>query len=250
MVKLNFKSAFDKALRGFKNALFPENVTCDICGEELVADTRFCLCASCLEKMPFVGEHICLNCGVTIDNESDYCIRCQNETHSFRLNRSPLIYENEAKDLVHALKFGKKKYIARTLGALMSDTYIKNRMNAEIIVFVPMTASETKARSFNQAELIAYDIGKRLNIPVLPALEKVKDTSAQKELGGKERRENLAGAFVCVYNQVKDRKILLVDDVFTTGATAEECTKTLLKAKAREVNVLTSAITQQKIFMD
>ncbi len=250
MSKINFKSAFERAVSGFKNALFPEDITCDICGEELVADTRFSLCASCLEKMPFVGEHICLNCGVTIDNEADYCIRCQNETHSFKLNRSPLIYDGTAKDLVYQLKFGKKKYIARTLGALMSDTYIKNRMNAEIVVFVPMTASETKTRGFNQAELIAYDIGKRLDIPVLPALEKIKDTSAQKELGGKERRENLKDAFVCVYNQVKGRRILLIDDIFTTGATAEECTKTLLKAKAREVSVLTGAITQQKIFMD
>ncbi len=250
MSKVNFKSAFDSAVSGLKNALFPEDITCDICGEDLVADTRFRLCATCLEKMPFVGEHICLNCGVTIDNEADYCIRCQNETHSFKLNRSPLIYDGVAKDIVYQLKFGKKKYIARTLGAFMSDTYIKNRMDAEIIVFVPMSASETKARGFNQAELIAYDIGKRLNIPVLPALEKIKDTSAQKELGGKERRENIKGAFACVYNQVKDRKILLVDDIFTTGATAEECAKTLLKAKARDVSVLTAAITQQKIFMD
>lgn len=244
------KAISKKSVLAFKNALYPEDVTCDVCGNELVADTRYRLCADCAEKLPTTGDHVCLVCGAPIDNEADYCIRCQNTESVYKLNRSPLAYEGIAKDLIHMLKFGGKKYIVGTLGAMMSDTFIKNRMDGEIIVFVPMSDSEYKRRGFNQAELLANEVGKRLNIPVLPALRKIKETSAQKELGGKERRENLKGAFICVFDEIKGRKILLIDDVFTTGATANECASVLLRAKAKEVSVLTAAVTKQKIFMD
>ncbi len=241
------KTFFKKLLGEFDSALFPLDCTCDVCGEELVDDTRYRLCSECIEKLPFAKGHICLNCGVPLKDESDYCNRCQNQKSEFVKNRSPLVYDGEVKKLIYKLKFGKKTYIAQTLGALMADKFIECGFDSEIIVFVPMTDEEVKKRGFNQAELLAYEVGKRLNIAVLPALVKVKDTSQQKELKGKDRATNLDGAFACAFEQVKGRKILLVDDIFTTGATANECAKTLLKAKARQVCVLTAAVTQLKI---
>ena len=241
------KTFFKKLLGEFDSALFPLDCTCDVCGEELVEDTRYRLCSECIEKLPFVKGHICLNCGVPLKDESDYCNRCQYQKSAFVKNRSPLVYDGEVKKLIYKLKFGRKTYIAQTLGALMADKFIESGMDSEIIVFVPMTDEEVKKRGFNQAELLAYEVGNRLNIAVLPALVKVKDTSQQKELKGKDRANNLDGAFACAFEQVKGRKILLIDDVFTTGATANECAKTLLKAKAREVCVLTAAVTQIKI---
>ncbi len=241
------KAFFKKLLCEFDSALFPLDCTCDVCGEELVDDTRYRLCSECIEKLPFVKGHICLNCGVPLKDESDYCNRCQNQKSEFVKNRSPLAYDGEVKKLIYKLKFGKKTYIAQTLGALMADKFLECGMDSEIIVFVPMTNEEVKKRGFNQAELLAYEVGKRLNIAVLPALVKVKDTSQQKELKGKDRATNLDGAFACAFEQVKGRKILLIDDIFTTGATANECAKTLLKAKARQVCVLTAAVTQLKI---
>lgn len=87
-----------------------------------------------------------------------------------------------------------------------------------------------------------------MNIPVLPALQKVKETLPQKELSGRERAENLKGCFAVAYSDwIAGRKILLVDDVFTTGATANECAKTLFKAKVRQVSVLTAAVTKTKL---
>lgn len=241
------KAFFSKALDTFDDALYPLDCTCDVCGEELVEDTRYRLCSECIANLPFAKGHICLNCGMPLDDESDYCNRCQNQKSSFVKNRSPLVYDGEVKRMIHKLKFGKKKYIAQTLGALMADKYLESGMDSEIIVFVPMTESELKKRGFNQAELLAMEVGRRLDIPVLPALVKIKDTSQQKELKGKDRASNLEGAFACLFEQVKGRKILLVDDVFTTGATANECANTLLKAKAREVCVLTAAVTKLKV---
>ncbi len=241
------KAFFKRMIGEFDNALYPLDCTCDACGNELVEDTRYRLCSECMASLPFVKGHICLNCGVPLKDESDYCNRCQNQKSHFVKNRSPLVYDGEVKRLIYKLKFGKKTYIAQTLGALMADKYLECGMDAEIITFVPMTESEVKKRGFNQAELLANEVCKRLDVPVLPALVKIKSTSEQKQLKGKDRALNLEGAFACVFEQVKGRKILLVDDIFTTGATANECANTLLKAKAREVSVLTAAVTRLKI---
>lgn len=230
----------------FRLTLYPEDITCDICGGELTAQTRYRICASCIEKLPFVKGHKCVACGVPLADEADYCNRCKEDRGVFVKNRSPLVYDGETKRLIYALKFGKKKYIAKTLGALMADEFLKCDMRADIIVFVPMTREEEKKRGFNQSELLAREIGERLNLPVLPALVKTKETSSQKQLKGKDRAKNLEGAFSCVFDEVKNRNILLIDDIFTTGATANECSKALLKSKAREVNVLTSAVTKLK----
>lgn len=91
----------------------------------------------------------------------------------------------------------------------MADKYLECGMDAEIITFVPMTESEVKKRGFNQAELLANEVGKRLDMAVLPALVKIKSTSEQKQLKGKDRALNLEGAFACVFEQVKGRKFCL-----------------------------------------
>lgn len=181
------KALFKRMLDAFDGALYPLDITCDACGNELVEDTRYRLCSECMEKLPFAKGHICLNCGVPLEDESDYCNRCQNQKSSFVKNRSPLVYDGEVKRLIYKLKFGKKTYIAQTLGALMADKYLECGMDAEIITFVPMTESEVKKRGFNQAELLANEVGKRLDVPVLPALVKIKSTSEQKQLKGKDR---------------------------------------------------------------
>ncbi len=242
------KDTLSRVLAKFEDALYPEDITCDACGGELSSDTRYRLCADCMEKLPFVKDkHKCLVCGVPLVDESNYCNRCQYKKSEFVKNRSPLVYEGLATKMVFSLKFGKKKYIAKTLGALMADEYLKCGFDSEIVVPVPMSEKEENARGFNQSYLLAVEIATRLKLPMLDALKKVKDTSAQKQLLGKEREENLKDAFKCVYDEVKGRKILLVDDVFTTGTTANECSRALLKAKAREVSVLTACVTKLKM---
>ena len=242
------KSAFAFAGRQFVSALYPEDKTCDICLDELVSESRYRLCAKCIEALPYVGKRICLECGMPIEGEGDYCLRCQqDEPRHYKLNRSPFVYDAGAKSLIYQLKFAHKKYIAETLGAFMADEFLNEVMQADIAVFVPMTSAETAKRGYNQSELIASDVARRLNMPLLPALIKVKDTPQQKGLGKEDRAKNLDGAFRCVFSQVKGRRLLLIDDVFTTGATANECAKTLIKAGAKEVSVLTAAITKRKL---
>ena len=252
--KTGFKekiTAFFSGLpEAMKKLIYPDNLTCDLCGEELLVEARYHVCGKCIEELPFIEGNICLNCGVSIDNEAQYCDRCQRMPGVYKINRAPLLYEGKAIEMIHGLKFGGKKYLVDTISAMMADTFLKYGMEGEIIVPVPMTAKDEKKRGFNQAELIAYKLGERLNIPVLPALSKIKETSMQKELSGKERQENLSKAFEVVYPQVKDRKILLIDDIFTTGATINECARALLKAKCKEVSALTACITKLKPLME
>lgn len=236
------------AFGGLRDAVYPERVTCDICEAELVGDTRYALCAECTEGMPFVEGHICLGCGVPMSDEAEYCLRCQHRSGAVRQNRSPLVYKGLARQAVQMLKFGGRLYLAKTLGAMMCDAHLKSGEEAEILVPVPMTESEMKRRGFNQAELLAREVGRRLNIPVLPALVKTRETAPQKELTGKEREENLKGCFAVAYGKyIAGRKIMLIDDVYTTGATADECARTLLGAKARQVGVLTAAVTEYRL---
>lgn len=239
---MNAKGFFTRIFGAMDRALFPKDITCDCCGGELVADTRYRLCSKCMDKLPFVDGHICLSCGAPIKDESDYCLRCQKLDSVFERSRAPLVYDGEAKALVYKFKFNGKKYIAETLGALMADCFLKNEMKADVIVFVPMTKQEERRRGFNQSELLAQEVGKRLNIPVLPALEKIKDTSMQKELGREDREKNLSGAFKCVFDEIKRLDVLLIDDIFTTGITANECSKALLKGKVKSVSVLTATV--------
>lgn len=234
--------------KGLCAAVYPADVTCDVCGAELVADTRYNLCAECVAEMPFIEGHRCVCCGLPVNDEAEWCLRCMNTESVYRVHRSPLLYSGKARTLVYALKFGGKKYVARLFGAMMSDAFLSCGMEGEIIVPVPMTDRERKKRGFNQAELLARDVGARLNMPVLPALVKHRETAPQKELTGRERESNLKGCFSAAYAEyIAGRKILLVDDVFTTGATANECARTLLGAGAASVSVLTAAATKPRL---
>ncbi len=244
-------SFIKRASRRFLSALFPENVTCDKCGAELIAPTRYPLCADCLSKLPLIDGHICSVCGVPVSDEADYCLRCQNTKSYFEINRSPLCYEGTAKGLIYAMKFGGKRYISKTLGAMMSDCFVKYNMKADVAVFVPMTKREKRGRGFNQAQLLANEVSERLRIEVVPALDKVRETRSQKALGAKARAENMKGVFALsaednIKQAVKGKNVLIIDDVFTTGATANECARILLNSgRASRVSVLTAAITKR-----
>lgn len=233
----------------FSEALFPADITCCSCGAELISETRYGFCASCTKNMPFVSGKVCECCGVPMANEADYCINCMNYGRKFSRNRSALEYEGLSLRLIYAFKFGGKKYLAEELSKMLCDTYLNNSYSADVIEFVPMSERERRARGYNQAELLGVETGKRLNLPVGGALKKIRDTGEQKELKGRARKENLKGVFSVADNSViAGKRVLLIDDVFTTGATANECASVLKKAGAREVLVLTVCITKYKLY--
>jgi len=130
-------------------------------------------------------------------------------------------------ELIRALKFERERAVARFLSAALA-AYVKQENpfgDVDLITYVPMSRADRRARGFNQAALLAHGLGRRIGIPVVRLLAKVRQTRPQAELTAAERRKNLRGAFSVVRSG--EGTVLIVDDILTTGATVEECARAL-----------------------
>jgi competence protein ComFC len=198
------------------------------------------LCRGCFEALPFVGHPFCGRCGAPTAFEVYGCGECSTRDFGFEDARAPLRYEGVGEELVHTLKYGGylpivEKVMAPLMAGVLSGYPGGNRFDA--VVPVPLHRSRLAKRGFNQAELMARGIARRINAPVLDKLKVVRRTRDQVELSAGARRTNVAGAFAS-RGPVAGR-ILLVDDVFTTGATLSECAEVLRKAGAGGIHALT-----------
>ncbi|MDE7439478.1 MAG: ComF family protein [Clostridia bacterium] len=225
-----------------KENLFPLGFTCDACGIETFGSN---LCPDCLKKTTFNDKCCCPICGrKTVRYE--ICIECKAKPPLFEIAVSPLIYEGTAVKLIYKFKNGDaylKDYFADLIVKKLADT------NAEIdyVTFVPMTKKAERKRGYNQARLLAESISERLNIPLVSVIEKIKDTSEQKSLSGKERAKNLAGSFKAQSGRpLLDKNVLLVDDILTTGATADAVCYKLFTTGVTKVFLATVASVEYK----
>lgn len=229
--------------------LFVDDCNCIVCGKELSEKTRDGLCAECRKKMPFNDEKICDKCGRIIANEAEYCNTCQSRERYFGIARSCFVYEDEAVSLVYRLKFGGKRYLAKYMANIMADKYLQSGFVCDSVIAVPLSAKRKKQRGYNQSELIARELSRQLKLDYLcGAVIKKKDNEPQAKKGTFDRELNVAGVYEAADKEaVKGRRILIVDDVLTTGATASEVARVLLKAKAKSADVLTFASTRYKV---
>lgn len=225
--------------------IYPSDIKCIICGDDLPRKNRYNVCDRC--ELAF-NVKFCLTCGRAMKNLADYCDECQNDKHYYDLARAPLRYEDEVVTIVHRLKYGGAKYLAETFAQFMADTFFEEKLDADIITFVPMHKSKQKSRGYNQAEEIAKAIGILLNLPVVSLLERVKKTKNFAKMNRRERAEAIEGVYALNADKatVKGKKILLIDDVFTTGATVNECARLLKSGKCDKVSVLTFATSKIK----
>lgn len=236
------KNFFKKLL----NIFFPENTTCNLCGEELSHNKDSEICDKCENNvLPKISGKVCLSCGEPIFDMGDFCLRCKTKQPNFTMARSAFVYNDITRKLVKGLKEGGKKYLAKTLAYYMAQTYKDNKMKADVIVYVPMSKSRQKQRGFNQSYILAKHLSNFLELPLSNDLIKSKETKHQTGMTYAQRQENLLDSFAVTTKSIfKDKVVLLIDDVYTTGATVKECTKVLLKvAKAKSVLVLTACHT-------
>jgi competence protein ComFC len=193
------------------------------------------LCRDCFEALPRVGNPACGRCGLPTAFETFVCEACKNVDFGFESAMAPLRYEGVGKEIVHALKyFGYKKVVAGLATPLMLQTLGDGRFDA--VVPVPLHRSRLRKRGFNQAELLARGVAAEINAPVSDTLKVVRSTRDQVELSAAQRRANVAGAYRA--SAPLRGKVLLIDDVFTTGATMSACASTLVRAGAQEVYAL------------
>lgn len=233
---MNFKARLVKLWNGFEN-LFFTNHACLSCRKEIPDGTNFSLCKNCLESIEVLNENICETCGDKILENNKICDRCKTSKFSFDKSRSFSIYEDVSARLVKRFKYSGKKYYSEHLADLML-TRNECFENIDYITFVPIGTKRRKERGFNQAEELANQIGKKTNIPVIDTLEKLGSERHQAGLSQKERQENLSGTFKLKegLSEIKDKNVLLIDDVFTTGATLSECAKVLKSDKKNKPN--------------
>lgn len=193
------------------------------------------LCRTCFDALPRVGSPVCGRCGLPTAFATFVCEECKNVDFGFQSARAPLKYDGVGKQVVHALKYrGYKRVVGRLAAPLMLQVVGEDHFDA--VVPVPLHSSRLRKRGFNQAELLARGVAEKMKATVSDTLEVVRSTRDQVELSAAQRRANVAGAYTAT--KPLRGKILLIDDVFTTGATLSACAGTMVRAGAEEVHAL------------
>ena len=224
------------------NDIFPENLTCIACSAEMDHDDKYCLCDMCKNKLEFIDGKECELCGAKVFADTRICTDCMANSRNIERNYSPLVYSGDVKRIVHAYKYLGAKYLSKPLGNILYDKYFKIRdeVDADIIIPVPLNKNRERERGFNQATLMLKQFEKDKDKIDDNVLIRIKDTPQQMSLPKDKRRENVEGAFSVVdESSVKGANVLLVDDIYTTGATMDECARVLYNAGANSVRALT-----------
>ena len=214
--------------------LMPQTVKCIFCGRE---DNSIGICEKCYKELPFIHGRTCNKCGGHVKMDEIICLQCRNYEHIFNTNYSILDYDGIIKDKIIEFKQSRFKDIGSAFAHIMLDYFEKLKLDIDLIIPVPIHENRLKARGFNQTEILLTEIAKKYNKLVNPELlKRIKDTPHQTGLGRINRLENLYMAFeVTNKKKIKNKKILLVDDIYTTGTTLDECARTLYDAGAKSV---------------
>ena len=233
------KEFFSRLNTALKDIFFPLRYTCSACGKEVFDNEQFC--DECKESLRFIKENKCQKCGREAAYAKEECSSCAGET-AVDLSRSVFSYDGAIKTVIHKLKYSSARYLAEVLAGYLKNVYIENFFAPDIVTFVPMSEKAEEKRGYNQSELLADALAKLLSTEAYSTLEKVKETARQAELDFEERSRNLKGAFkVTDKSLVKNKRVLLIDDVLTTGATSREVASALKKAGAKSVYLLAVA---------
>lgn len=199
------------------------------------------LCEACRDGLPRAEGRRCDACWLPL--RSDTCEACEEHPTALTRLRSAYRYEDSLRTLVHAFKFRGQSSLGRSLAALVTGCYEQHGLDADVIVPVPLTAARRRDRGYNQAALLAGGVSQATGVSLVEALRRTgKATPQAQSATADQRRSNVVGAFeVARPGDVAEKRILLIDDVATTGATLNACAVELLNAGAAEVGGLTLA---------
>ena len=243
---------FDQCMycsKKFLDIIFPRK--CILCDSPHDGDAET-ICPNCMDKISFIKDPACARCGIPfevtypIEESLNYlCGRCRSSPPLFDRALSVCQYDETARDIISAYKYHNKPYIGKDLVSIILKFLDEKitELSSELIIHVPLHIKRLKERGYDQAYILSEGIGIRHGIPVSYGnLIRTRYTAPQVSLSGSERMENVKGAFLITDpSELKDKSILLIDDVFTTGATIKESVKVIKRAGAGKVYVLTFA---------
>lgn len=244
VMKIRTRQKWNEWKEKILDILYPQHIKCIFCGEELNEKALNDTCEKCFKELPFL-EHICSRCGGPIgDNNDGICQNCKANNFYFTLARSVFAYNDQLVAVIHKYKYGDKRYLYEPLGRFMCDYFSTWEISPDMITSIPLHKAKEKSRGYNQSKLLAEFISKKFSIPYYDLCEKVVNNVSQTELDLHKRKQNVKDVYEFDKNYkstIKDKIILLIDDIFTTGSTTSEMSRILKKAGAREIYVLTLA---------
>lgn len=236
--------------RGVLDLFFPPR--CQVC----LAFNRSLICSTCAAGIRPVLPPYCELCGRPFDPQAKggpLCADCRQGQSHLDIARAVNVYDGPMREAIHRFKYARKRVLAGPLGAMMAD-YLRAPEHADeeriirideidVVCPVPLHPARIRERGFNQAELLARVVCQTLGVPLDPSLlRRVRDTAPQVSLDRRQRAQNVRGAFnVPDRTAVEGRRMMLIDDLTTTGATLEECGRVLRRAGAASIAALTLA---------
>jgi len=225
---------------------FPDR--CIVCDRVLsfCADS-ICLCDDCKKRLTFLQNmNTCTKCGRPLEGDQTLCETCQTHRHGFQRAHAALLYTGQARDAILRFKFKSRRDYCRTFAAMIYQRlrmYYENT-DFDLLVCVPLSDKSMRKRGYNQSDLLAKELSRKMRISYQKhAFIKVRETQKQSTLHYVERWENVHGAYTLKASQAHfcGKRILLIDDVLTTGATIDELSHLLKRAGAHSVVVATIA---------
>ncbi len=231
--------------------LFPDD--CRVCEQPLQTISRIPVCSDCLaQPQPFQAEFFCRSCRTPfVDDypldENDLCTVCRESVVNFDCVTSFGSYEGTLRKLIHVFKYSKVETLAQPLSHFLVRC-LRPQENFDVVLAMPMHWWKRWERGFNQAELLAKPVARRYGLPLSANLKRSRYTKAQAGLTEAERQANLKGSFMVRRpEELRGKRILLIDDVFTTGATLRAASQALKAAGAAYVSALTLARVDARI---
>jgi ComF family protein len=228
-------------LRFFLDLLYPPKPRCEICGRTGAAAA----CDTCMASLDHLQGITCLHCGKQLSEQyvNSICPDCASGTFYYNRAYSCFEYSGMGKELIYKLKYEGRLRLSGVIAELMQERLRNEGLKIDAVVPVPIHKNKLAERGFNQSLAIAVELGRRLGRPVWDCLIRTRETKEQYNLDKSQRRLNIVGAFSVrlLYNNDKYSSILLVDDIYTTGSTVNECSKILKESGTKDIYVITAA---------
>lgn len=236
-----------KAAEAAAELVFPSDIYCICCGCAIDSGELYSMCGECVSVISWANGKLCAACGKPLEDwyPDMYCSECLNRDRSFDGGITCFQYREAERSMIKSFKYHKKSYMARNLSEILFDKLVAVGQDCDILIPVPMYKKKERQRGYNQAALLAEFTAKRLGAVYCgDVLVRTRATAPMNKLDARERRRNLEDAFKVTEegrDVISGKKVILVDDIYTTGTTAENCAAVLKDAGASEVIILSLA---------